>query len=350
MANSDPIVHCYEEIDSDTLPPADRLAVWRETGRLPMVVEPASKEARRDFRIRLRKSGSPSGRFSDITATPIRLHRDDRHYNADGLDMVSLTLMLGAEVQHCLTVAGRSRTIGSNRIFVKDFAQPAATMWQTSARSLNLHIPRPRVEMAIGDKVKHLHGKLLSPDGLVPMLQVQLLTLAKLAPRLRGEKRTAALEATIDLAATVLRSELGLRFEDQANDAGVFAAARMFIRRHLGYHRLNPELIARQLNCSRAHLYRVFAEQGETIAGYVRERRLRWAYELLNGASARDLSIGDIAYRCGFEDPVHFAKLFRQRFGLTPRSLRGSAAEHCRRDEAEPAPTFLREDGIPGRI
>jgi AraC-like DNA-binding protein len=109
-------------------------------------------------------------------------------------------------------------------------------------------------------------------------------------------------------------------------------------------------LIAHQLNCSRAQLYRVFAEHGETVAGYVRERRLRWAYELLAGALARDLSIGDIAYRCGFEDPVHFARLFRQRFGLTPRSLRGSAAEQRRRGEAAPAPKFVREAGVPGRI
>jgi len=91
------------------------------------------------------------------------------------------------------------------------------------------------------------------------------------------------------------------------------------------YH-LSPEIIARQLRCSRAHLYRAFAAQGETVAGYVRDLCLRRAYELLARDNVRREQIGDIAYRCGFEDPVHFTRLFRQRFGLTPSELRSRIA------------------------
>jgi AraC-like DNA-binding protein len=78
----------------------------------------------------------------------------------------------------------------------------------------------------------------------------------------------------------------------------------------------------RRLRCSRAHLYRVFAGRGETVAGYVRERRQLRARALLTGPPERNIRIGDIAYCCGFEDPVHFARLFRERFGLPPRELR----------------------------
>jgi AraC-like DNA-binding protein len=208
---------------------------------------------------------------------------------------------------------------------IKDFAQPATAWWQTSSRSLNLHLPRLTVEAAVGDKVEELHGVLLSPEGLASMLRAQLLSLANLAPRLRNAARAAALDATVELAAIILRCELGSRIEDEANHAGMFAAAQMFIRRHLGSCHLTPELIARQLNCSRAHLYRVFAAQGETVADYVRELRLQRAYDLLAGDDASKERIGEIAFRCGFEDPVHFTRLFRQRFGLTPSMLRSSA-------------------------
>jgi AraC-like DNA-binding protein len=123
---------------------------------------------------------------------------------------------------------------------------------------------------------------------------------------------------------SVLRCELGTPIEDEANNAGLFAAAQMLIRRHLTSHHLNPELIARQLNCSRAHLYRVFAARGESVARYLRELRLQRAHELLAGDNIPKQQIGDIAYGCGFEDPVHFARMFRQRFGLTPSELRSS--------------------------
>jgi AraC-like DNA-binding protein len=57
---------------------------------------------------------------------------------------------------------------------------------------------------------------------------------------------------------------------------------------------------------ARAYLYRVFAEHGETVAHYVRELRLQRARELLSADADGDARIGDLAYRCGFEDPVHF--------------------------------------------
>lgn len=66
----------------------------------------------------------------------------------------------------------------------------------------------------------------------------------------------------------------------------------------------------------------MFAEQGETVADYVRELRLRRARDLLVSDTEAENRIGDIAYRCGFEDPVHFTRLFRQRFGLTPRAFK----------------------------
>jgi AraC family transcriptional regulator, positive regulator of tynA and feaB len=318
------IRYTYDEVDSEALPASERLALWRETGRLPMAAEPADHESRGRFHIRVRKLSGPSGRFADLTATPMRLSRSKDHYDGDGLDMISLTLMLGRDVQHQFGTAGRSAIVPPGQILVKDFTQPATAWWQASSRSLNLHLPRLAVEAAIGDKVGRLHGTLLSRVGVSPMLETQLITLANIAPGLKSTARAAALDATAELAASVLRCELGMRLEDEANNAGLFAAAQVFIKRNLTSHRLDPELIARQLHCSRAHLYRVFGQHGETVADYVRELRLQRAHNLLTGALGGKARIGDIAYRCGFEDPVHFTRMFRQRFGLTPSALRAS--------------------------
>ena len=46
------------------------------------------------------------------------------------------------------------------------------------------------------------------------MLQVQLLSLANIIPRLNETVRAAALDATVELAVSVLRCELGVRIED----------------------------------------------------------------------------------------------------------------------------------------
>jgi AraC-like DNA-binding protein len=316
----------YDEVDTATSDASERFAMWRETGRLPMTAEPTDADSRRRFNIRLRTLSGVSGRFTDLTATPLKLKRESSHYARDGLDMVSLTLMLGPHARHQFGGGGNLTVVQPGQILIKDFTQPATACWHISSRSLNLHLPRITVENTVGDKVKHLHGAVLSREGLSPMLEAQLLMLANLAPRLKNAVRAAALDATVGLAASVLRCELGAPIEDEANNAGLFAAAQMLIRRHLTSHDLNPDLIARQLHCSRAHLYRVFAARGETVAKYMRELRLQRAYELVARNNSRKEQIGNIAYRCGFEDPVHFTRLFRQRFGLTPSELRSGGA------------------------
>jgi AraC-like DNA-binding protein len=317
-------IYTYDEVDSEALPVAERFALWRETGRLPMAAEPADEDGRRRFRIRVRRLSGPSGRFTDLTASPMKLSREKRHYARDRLDMVSLSLQLAPDVQHQFGGAGASALVRPGQILVKDFTQSAIAWWRRPSRSLNLHLPRLTVEAAVGDKVNHLHGTVLSFAGLSPMLEAQLLALGNIAPRLKSPVRAAALDATVELAVSLLRCELGARLEDDANYAGLFAAAQVFINRHLASHRLSPALIARQLGCSRAHLYRVFASRGEAVADYVRELRLRRARDLLSRHTEANTRIGDLAYRCGFDDPVHFTRLFRQRFGVTPSALRAS--------------------------
>lgn len=61
-----------------------------------------------------------------------------------------------------------------------------------------------------------------------------------------------------------------------------------------------------------------FREQfGTTVHGYVRERRLTKAFELL---SAHRISVSEAAWQCGYTDS-HFSKAFRTRFGVLPNTL-----------------------------
>ena len=156
----------YEEVDSDAFAPSERFALWRETGRLPMTAEPADAEGRQHFHIHVRRLSGVSGRFADLTASPMKLSREDGHYRRDGLDMVSLTLMLGPHVQHQFGAGGELKVVQTGQILIKDFTRPATAWWKTSSRSLNLHLPRLTVEAAVGDKIKYLHGTVLPSEGL----------------------------------------------------------------------------------------------------------------------------------------------------------------------------------------
>ena len=54
---------------------------------------------------------------------------------------------------------------------------------------------------------------------------------------------------------------------------------------------------------------------GESPARWIREKRLAKAHEMLRSSS---LSVADVAYSLGFENPTHFSRIFNQQYGYAP--------------------------------
>lgn len=311
--------YSYSEFDTNDLDIDRRQALWQAIAPHGMQSEPFRAPGT-SLRIRLRRLNGPSVRFADVAASPIKLDRRIGRIGCDSLDLLRLLLVVRGDLGMLCEHAASETIARSGQIMVRDFTQPARGWWPTSEfrRVLVLQLPHSALQRDLGEGISRLHGVELSNNGLAPLLKAQFTTLAEIAARLDPAAQTAALEATRDLAISTLRLALGTHIEDGLIDTGLFAAARVYISRNLGSTRLNPELIARQLGCSRAHLYQVFARHGETVADYVRGARLLRARELLVSGAGRQETIGDVAFRCGFADPAHFARLFRERFGMTP--------------------------------
>jgi AraC family transcriptional regulator len=92
-----------------------------------------------------------------------------------------------------------------------------------------------------------------------------------------------------------------------------------FIESHLDTDLTLLELAA-ESGFSRSHFLRVFhATTGLTPHLYVLKRRIECARQLLE---QRDLSIAEIAYRCGFANQAHLTLAFRKECGVTPGEYR----------------------------
>jgi AraC family transcriptional regulator len=78
---------------------------------------------------------------------------------------------------------------------------------------------------------------------------------------------------------------------------------------------LTIDAMAARVGLSSAHFSREFKRSvGVTPWGYVVQHRLDCARQLMSGGE----SIGVTAKKCGFSDPSHMSRLFRQRFGVSP--------------------------------
>ena len=89
-------------------------------------------------------------------------------------------------------------------------------------------------------------------------------------------------------------------------------------------HDISVDDIAKAVGVSRSHLYRAFqAVYGCSPSEYLIRCRLQRARQLL---SATALPVGTVAASAGFEDPLYFSRLFRQRTGQSPSAWRESRA------------------------
>lgn len=65
---------------------------------------------------------------------------------------------------------------------------------------------------------------------------------------------------------------------------------------------------------------KLFAITGEAPSTYIQRIRMKYAQQLLDGNA--DLSVADVALRCGFNDISYFSRIFKQTFSMTPTQYR----------------------------
>jgi AraC-like DNA-binding protein len=118
-----------------------------------------------------------------------------------------------------------------------------------------------------------------------------------------------------------------LSVDEHANDDASPARARAgqldghailrFIQRNLPDPSLSLDAIASRFGCSKRTLHRSFqAVCDMTVERYLWHARIERCAQELSGT----FSITEIAYKYGFSDSAHFSRMFRQRYGLSPRA------------------------------
>ena len=145
------------------------------------------------------------------------------------------------------------------------------------------------------------------------------------AAHLSPWERALAMDIAAALAGAAIPSALARPLDDvDRYPRGLRQAALSLIERSCTDPELTPLRITIALGCSRAALYRAFAATGESPAAVIWAVRLARAQAMLSSAAHAGLSIGEIAFRCGFTDHPTFNRMFKRRYAMTPRDARWS--------------------------
>ncbi len=128
-----------------------------------------------------------------------------------------------------------------------------------------------------------------------------------------------------DHIAALLTLALGPEPRDCARGQQLRERLMRTLRDGLSEPDLSPAAAASAHHISVRTLHYAFAAAGTTFVQELMQARLMRAREMLSDPHLIDVPVIELAARCGFADPSHFARRFRRRFGLTPVAFRRSA-------------------------
>ncbi|MFD8597923.1 AraC family transcriptional regulator [Kitasatospora sp. NPDC059646] len=204
------------------------------------------------------------------------------------------------------------------------FADGAAG--QRPAEGVGLDVPVALLQVP-PHRMRDLTGRRLSGrEGTGALLTALLVGLDRQAAALQPAEACRLGNVVVDLVSTwlsgLLDAEADVSQEDRQR--ALVESSKEFIRQNLHDPGLTPPVVAAAHHISVSHLHSLFARhsEGETVAAFIRARRMDKARRELADPALRTLPIYRIAARCGIPRAPEFTRAFKAAHGLSPREYR----------------------------
>ena len=293
---------------------------WRRIAFADFEADPLRKEEARHFRAAASGYTWQKADFFVSESDPVSGGRTRRHIEADGLESISIGLVV--EGRRDAVQDGDDRiSTGPGSMFIYDGAKPSTVAWNRH-KVVYVVTRRDVVCNALGSDPGpvSLLTKRLERSPIGKVLRDHMMSMARNMKLANSYEQAFLLSQAADMAVHAITSHNSADSQSDQN-SGLLAAATAYIEQHLSEPSLSSSRVARALGCSRSTLYRLFSSHETGVAGYIRDLRLDRARVLIENAPAH-IPVTDLALQCGIYDTANFSRQFRRRFGIPPSELR----------------------------
>ncbi|RZB15189.1 helix-turn-helix domain-containing protein [Streptomyces sp. F001] len=299
----------------------DRAEFWRDACTRTFVgVEPSGRPGEA-IGGRVRAYEVDGLAVGDIAATAQSMSRTQRLVD----DADSHYVLLGMQVQGMGGITQGDRQIrldpgdcvvlDSRRRFELDFAE-----------SFNLWVfafPQHLVRLGEQDQRRLAAQRVSARTGLAAVSRRALLDLARNADELSRSQSPGALALANDLLVALLSEPLA---ESRQLAGSLQRTLPLRIKDHIDRNLADPGLdpvqVADAFGISTRYLHKLFRSERETVAHYIRDRRLERVRLRLLDSRFADRPVSALAFDAGFGDLSGFNRAFKAKYGVSPRELR----------------------------
>lgn len=217
---------------------------------------------------------------------------------------------------------GESARVRPGDIYLLDTASPFNVSFDSRFRIFCLTIPEEVLRQRLGALGRPAVSVLRGDQGVGRVVSQYM----KALDTIDTDEMESLQDLAMDHLSALIARAVG-RNDEPPRQAAARSGQKASVQRILAYVETNlsdaslsVDGTCRALRISRSHLYQALASNGLSFASYVRDRRLDECRRSLqhNG----HLPISDIAAHWGFADQSSFCRMFKARFGQTPRMAR----------------------------
>jgi AraC-like DNA-binding protein len=304
--------------DVDLQPSADggSFATFRRNSAAICTVSLAQGAKASDFRFHSTAYQLPHATLARVSCSAHVMHRGAREIAA-GRRQIMLFALIRGEVTS--EIENGRRFIAAGDVSLFDYARGYHST-VTDFEMVAVFAERDRVPPVF--RLPEAHGAILpAAGGAARLLRQQLAALHDAAGALSLGEATSAINGVFETAAVALTEALAReRAAAFGPDAALVEKALAIIDANLAARDLTPQRLGKELGLSRSSLYRLFEPLGG-VGAVVLQRRLDRAVGVILGETSRQPNWRKIAANHGFASEAHFARAYRARFRVTPRTF-----------------------------
>jgi AraC-like DNA-binding protein len=319
-------------IRTDQVPAADRVDFVEDMAAsmwVPMKIRPLHK-ADTNFCGEFRASGLGAMQVVVMEVMPADVRRTPELICQADPDMVKMVLICGGN--SCVVEqGGRQAQVSAGDLSCYDTRRPyKVTIGVDGNRPtqvMTFMFP-PSMLPLCRSRLKDLTAiRIPASAGVGDLTSQFLLQLARNIDHYSPAEAARLSTAALEVLATRLAREMDIRDWGTPEDRrhALLTTIQAFIQRHLSDPGLSPAMIAAAHHVSLRSLHQLFHDEGLTVAGWIRRRRLEGCRRDLSDPALDSRPVAAIAARWGFSSPGDFSRAFRAAHGLPPAEYRMSA-------------------------
>jgi acetamidase/formamidase/AraC-like DNA-binding protein len=240
----------------------------------------------------------------------------------------SLTIVLLLDGEATLTIDGDREALALLDIAYLSPREPGALAFTSDFRAFVVSVPRETIGQRLVGPSSVRTGRIAAATGIGHVFSGFLHSIAESIDTLSADElRPLELALSEFLVASLAGHEREGGFSGlTSSQAAIFTRVCRCIEARLADPEMSLALVAKEERVSPRYLQKLFETVGQSFSTYLRLRRLERCRAELVDPRFEKMSISNICFRWGFNDPAHFSRAFREQYRTSPRTFRHEAS------------------------